>query len=475
MAEVFVDFSRHDLLRLRPGCDFTSATADRDEIADWLNSGYPVIVRRPTFNADGVHCGIPLPPARGKRRLPFTVGTAAVEEKMELPRLRACIGPVAGLERRKLEAIALLEPYVFGSLAWQQLTGLEYFGAGSDVDLLFRVSGRREFHRLIEKLKSLDTEGCDIEIMLWNGDALSWGEWRRGGNMILLKCRDRVGLAPYSDLAADVTPEIIAAEAVSALREELETYPKPGLVSYVDNGRHKDMTAVTFNASIDALADHFRKIARMVKKGVSMTALRKWGIDAEADMLKATEGVNTHRGAIFSIGLLVAAAGCRLAGEKGDLGEIVRCNWGDDIIKNRGEKFSHGSEVLQRYGVGGARIEAASGFSSVYRYGLPAFRSALTAGYDRNTARVQAFFCMLEHVVDSTILYRGGIESLDYACSAAAEFNRSGGVAAECWPKSALDVHKEFVRREISAGGVADLLAAVIFIHQMEELWRDWQ
>ena len=101
----------------------------------------------------------------------------------------------------------------------------------------------------------------------------------------------------------------VARQAVRSLYAELRLYPKPGLVSMVDSGSHDDMDAVTFMRSLFSLRHYFRKICLAGYNDAAFAELKRLGIAAEADMLKATRGINTHRGAIFSLGLLCATAG----------------------------------------------------------------------------------------------------------------------------------------------------------------------
>ncbi|RTL25794.1 MAG: triphosphoribosyl-dephospho-CoA synthase MdcB, partial [Rhodocyclaceae bacterium] len=97
--------------------------------------------------------------------------------------------------------------------------------------------------------------------------------------------------------------------AIRALYREVELSPKPGLVSPADSGSHTDMDFRTFVRSLQSLRDYFPEIARVGAAGPSFEPLRQLGVAAEAKMLQATGGINTHRGAIFNIGLLCAAAG----------------------------------------------------------------------------------------------------------------------------------------------------------------------
>ena len=103
--------------------------------------------------------------------------------------------------------------------------------------------------------------------------------------------------------------ELIADQAVLALLHELAAWPKPGLVSHVDSGSHTDMDAAMLQASAETLRRFFAELARTGQDGADMGRLRTIGLRAEAAMLAVTGGINTHRGAIFGLGLLCAAAG----------------------------------------------------------------------------------------------------------------------------------------------------------------------
>jgi triphosphoribosyl-dephospho-CoA synthase len=261
-------------------------------------------------------------------------------------------------------------------------------------------------------------------------------------------------------LAAD--PALIAAAVTRALREELETYPKPGLVSYVDRGSHPDMDSECFLASIAALEPFFAQMAGAGAAGCALRDLQNIGLKAESAMLAATNGRNTHRGAIFCLGLLAAAAGARTTSQP--LGEIVRQRWGGEIPQAADlPETSAGIALCHRHHLGGVRREAALGFPSVYRHGLPAFRST----NDRSAARVQAFFALLETCEDTTLLKRGGPEGREFAQAEARRFREQGGVANPRWRETATEIHHAFIRRNLTAGGAADLLAATLFVNDL--------
>jgi triphosphoribosyl-dephospho-CoA synthase len=267
-----------------------------------------------------------------------------------------------------------------------------------------------------------------------------------------------------------LTPASIARCAANALTEELATYPKPGLVSFVDRGSHPDMDAECFLASIEAIKPYFGEMAKAGATGCRLLDLQRIGIAAEESMLDATGGKNTHRGAIYCLGLLAAAAGKQMA--DGDLlglplGRIVAESWGEEILlPDALLQTSRGLAMCHRYKINGVRGEAKKGFPSIFSAGLPAFQTALSST-DREAARVQAFFALLEVCEDTTLLTRGGYPGWRFARSQARRFLRRGGIASTGWKTFAEEIHRGFVARQLTAGGAADLLAATLFTNDL--------
>ena len=264
----------------------------------------------------------------------------------------------------------------------------------------------------------------------------------------------------------------IAEAAAGALLLELETSLKPGLVSHIDSGSHDDMDAGTFRRSVAAIAPFLEALARAGGRGAAMGHLRYIGLEAEAAMLAATGGVNTHRGAVFGMGLLCAAAGARATGEADrdlPLGLAVSLLWGSDILNGPVLLRSHGTAVRRRYGAGGARLEAAQGFPSVYHIALPVLRRAhMHSPADEEAARVEACFALIATVADTNLLHRGGLSGLDFAQRSARSFLRGGGTRQSDWRRRALGMHDAFVARRLSPGGSADLLAMALFVDALE-------
>jgi triphosphoribosyl-dephospho-CoA synthase len=260
----------------------------------------------------------------------------------------------------------------------------------------------------------------------------------------------------------------MAALAERSLLLELSTFPKPGLVSDVDNGSHTDMDAAIFRRSAAAIRPFFRELVVAGVCNAEMATLRRIGLRAERKMLEATRGVNTHRGAIFGLGLLCAAAGLRASGQdhvRVPLGRLVAARWGRDLVRGPRLPDSHGEMASRRYGAGGALLEAARGFPSVYEVGLPALR---TAAGDARAARVQACFALIAVLEDTNLLHRGGAEGLRYAQRCAQRFLDAGGVRQPRWETRAQAVHHAFVERHLSPGGAADVLAMSLLAADLE-------
>jgi triphosphoribosyl-dephospho-CoA synthase len=267
----------------------------------------------------------------------------------------------------------------------------------------------------------------------------------------------------------------IARLAVRSLYQELALYPKPGLVSFRDNGAHVDMNAETFVCSLFSLRGYFVAIAEAGMREAKFNELQQLGVAAESHMLRATHGINTHRGAIFTHGILAAAAGCATARNltlsDDNLRAIVITNWSRDlraIAVACAAIPTHGQQVAARHGVTGARGEALLGFPSVFDIALPGLRSALDRGADSGLALLHTFFVLLAETLDTNVLFRGGAEGLRFIQAKAGEFLERGSVFEPGWQERAESLHRQCSAKNLSPGGCADLLAAAWFVHQLQ-------
>ncbi|MFC5302252.1 triphosphoribosyl-dephospho-CoA synthase MdcB [Azospira restricta] len=262
--------------------------------------------------------------------------------------------------------------------------------------------------------------------------------------------------------------------AVAALAAELALDPKPGLVTPTRRGSHADMEHATFVASIDALRPYFADCAQLGAAGAGFAPLQARGLAAERAMFAATGGINTHKGAVFSLGLLAAAAG-RLAARPAErsagaqaLGEVVRRCWGDDFATPPAAP-SNGRRALREHGVPGAREHAAAGFPVLFAVTLPALQAALARGGGEREAGVHALLSTMAVLPDTNLVHRGGPAGLAWAQRASEAFVAAGSVFAAGWEARLAALCDEFERRWLSPGGAADLLAAAWFAHALPD------
>lgn len=266
----------------------------------------------------------------------------------------------------------------------------------------------------------------------------------------------------------------IGAWAVQSLLDEVCTTPKPGLVDRRNSGSHRDMDIFTFLASSAALAPYFRECAEIGMNTAAFSPdetfrrLRIAGLQAEQDMYAATHGVNTHKGAIFTIGLLCGAAGRLWDPEKhwneGELFQEVSAMTADAMR----EDFAHivdetaGQRLFRQYGIRGIRGEAAEGLPSVANIGLPTYQKYLAQGMDRNFAGAVTLLHLIANVTDTNMISRGGPERAKIAAEKAASLLSAGPTT-----EAIEELDDWFIHENLSPGGCADLLAAVYFVHRL--------
>ena len=261
--------------------------------------------------------------------------------------------------------------------------------------------------------------------------------------------------------------------AVRALYAEVALEPKPGLVSFRDCGSHTDMNAQTFLRSLFALRGYFPNMVRAGQVGVPFAVLESLGKTAEVRMLAATRGINTHRGAIFGLGLLCASAGHLLAQDlpftPQQLRAALMARWGDALVQRASAArlsapVSNGQRAARLFGLRSAGDEAAQAFPVLFDVTLPALQAALQSGAGARAARVQALFATMAVLDDTNCVHRGGIEGLRFVQTSARQFLQAGGVLQTSWLPKARGIHNAFVARNLSPGGSADVLASACWV-----------
>lgn len=247
--------------------------------------------------------------------------------------------------------------------------------------------------------------------------------------------------------------------AQKALLFEAVTTPKPGLVDCANNGSHSDMDLFSFLSSASALRSYFEDCARLGLESADWQRLQHRGRLAEDDMFSAAQA-NTHKGAIFALGILCCALG--RTGMEASLDEICGCaaQAGEYYLSQLKSASSHltGGECQYRdHGLTGARGEAAGGFHTVRTVSLPALENALAQGKSLNDAGLEALHALMACVQDSNIIRRAGLEGQRWV--------RESVEHASAAPADMRELDEQFIARRISPGGSADLLAVTYFFH----------
>ena len=270
----------------------------------------------------------------------------------------------------------------------------------------------------------------------------------------------------------DADCEFIAQQACRALLYEVCTTPKPGLVDRRNTGSHRDMDLFTFVSSASTLQPYFRACVRigLASARANETAadafprLRDAGKRAEEDMLAITNGVNTHKGAIFSMGILCAALG-RVSPQERKEPDLVlaECAAMTEGLVERDYagsaacgSMTAGQQQYFEYGVTGVRGQAQAGFPAVLQAGLPTLEKGLAQGLTKDQAGTAAMLAILAAMDDTNMIKRGGRrEQLRRREEAAALLAKKPYPSEETL--QALD--DDYIRKNLSPGGSADLLA----------------
>lgn len=269
--------------------------------------------------------------------------------------------------------------------------------------------------------------------------------------------------------------------AERALLYEVLVNPKPGLVDPVSAGAHRDMDVFTFVDSATALRPYFEAAAELggtysdSDLAGLFAVLRPLGVTAEQTMFAATKGVNTHKGAVFSLGVLVAAASWTathrpepltvaaiIATVRGMLKGLTAADFAGVASKDPATLTAGEREYLH-YGFTGIRGEAEAGFPAVTDWALPFLRDQ--AQGDRNARLLDTFMVIVAHTRDSNVIKRAGTADIvPWVHAQAAAYFRVGGAQTAAGRQFLTDLDAQFIARNLSLGGSADLLILTIFL-----------
>lgn len=250
--------------------------------------------------------------------------------------------------------------------------------------------------------------------------------------------------------------------AQKALLYEAMTTPKPGLVDCENSGSHQDMDLFSFASSACALRSYFEECVLLGIRHASTKQLQYAGMQAEDAMLAAAHA-NTHKGAIFSLGILCHAIGW--CGEDAGLQTVLEkaAKTGTFYLAQMpvaDRAQTGGEQQYHQYGLTGARGEAASGFRTVTRTALPALEEAIGAGKTLEEACLHTLLKLMTQVHDSNIIRRAGMDGQRWVMEQAQRLLQAGYTRTDLQK-----LNEVFVKKNISPGGSADLLAVTVFLY----------
>lgn len=274
-------------------------------------------------------------------------------------------------------------------------------------------------------------------------------------------------------------PYIIAHLATQALQAELDTTPKPGLVDKDNNGAHRDMDYVLMQRSINTLHPYFVKLALLGCADAlpTHTSIRDIGIEAEKAMLSATNGVNTHKGALFSMGLAVVAAAHEERKIAANEEQILKeRNGGEDVldslqttIKALAASFpdtngTHGSKAKQlskgTTAIKGALDNAREGYEMLFAEWLP-FYIERRKEHDAHTLHKTMLRIMCD-LDDTNVIYRTDLATAE-------KVKQEARALLDSFSEAALkDMDRHYTTRNISPGGAADMLSLTVFVGSVQ-------
>lgn len=289
------------------------------------------------------------------------------------------------------------------------------------------------------------------------------------------KLKDKEDLANY-----------IASLAQRAILYEVSTTPKPGLVDRDNSGSHKDMDFFTFMASSSVLYKGFFQCALEglcfdeVDNTNLLKKIRSHGIACEMAMFEATNGVNIHKGIIFSLGILSAVVGnlYKKHGFQNFPVEVI-CEEIKKVAKDltlrdfkdisSKKVLTHGERLYKEFGYTGIRGEIESGFITIQKNTVGIMRNwTINKQLSMNDVFLEIIINLMAESEDTNVVIRGGIDNLKSVKSISRKFLKLGGMK-QLNAKEKLDqINEDFIKKNLSPGGSADLLAVSIFLGMIE-------
>lgn len=262
--------------------------------------------------------------------------------------------------------------------------------------------------------------------------------------------------------------------------KEVNLTPKPGLVDRYSNGAHKDMTLEHFHASAEAIAPYF---SQFIVAGIESHAraeeqilahIRPIGIACEQAMLSATNNVNTHKGSVFSMGLVCVAIGRLIAFNHSITPTaICRCvalfchGIVERELRQANKKITAGQRLFLEHGLTGARGEAETGFKTVLEVSLPVYLSLIEQKVNDEQALHQALLHLMAVNDDTNVVSRGGLQGLVWLKQRSLRLLQNGGIFHPDYISFLQQFDRDCIEKNLSPGGCADLLILTWFFGQL--------
>lgn len=274
-----------------------------------------------------------------------------------------------------------------------------------------------------------------------------------------------------SQTQPEAQASLLATTARDCLTDEARLSPKPGLVDSRGNGAHQDLTLALMERSAESLVPTFLALARQSWMRPADIALRetvgRLGREGERQMMAATGGVNTHRGAIWALGLLVSAAAMHGGHATADSLTQTAAMLASLPDRAAPKVFSKGLKASHRYQVPGAREEAQQAFPHVMKLALPQLLRSRAAGASESEARLDALMAIMTSLSDTCVLSRAGMTGLETMQRGARAVLLAGGCGTAEGQAALARLDHRMLALNASPGGAADLLAATLFVDRV--------
>ena len=270
--------------------------------------------------------------------------------------------------------------------------------------------------------------------------------------------------------------------AYHAMMLEVHLTPKPGLVDCANSGSHNDMDLSTFVASCDALRPFMKAFVHAgsqvsnVSANALLTHLRPIGIEAEKAMFAVTEGVNTHKGMIFTLGLICGAVGWLHQNGQSynarSVREVIKACCASlverELEQSPSKTNTAGERIFHQYGLTGIRGEAAQGYPTIFDCALPTYTKAIEQGSSEEKALSVTLLALMAQNNDTNVINRAGLAGLNFVKQQANSVMTTSYDSHHDFEQHLFTMDRLFIERNISPGGSADLLAATWLLVQLD-------